>query len=193
MNILDILHITTGRDAAGGNASLDLQNSLDAGPDGAARTGLDLLPTSGVLPTAQALCEEVLYWTRDKVTHYKRVNRSALADGSYRVGMEVGEGQSRARATLWAYESGGGSDVTPGNEEVLGVGAEKAGDSFPIEIRNGHLVFIVPARGGLGGEFYLARGGGSDLTANVPTGGRFVFLVNNAPVFVIDASGGHTP
>ena len=170
----------TDAGAGSGSSSFDIQSIRNAG-----RTGLDLIPTSGTLPTTLAYAELVLYRTVTKTTNYERLNFSAMAnpaDGGYRIGQEFA-GTGARRDIFFAQEAG----VTAGTEVYLAV-TSRDGDSQRIEIRHGHLEFTVASMGGLGTSYYIGRGGGSTFGYNVPAGASHQWFSNN--VRGMDLTGG---
>lgn len=173
-----------------GNVSLSFRvaGHGDAAPGMDGRIGMDLAPTDGILPSVHALTEYTFYATVDQSINFSRMNLSAMADGTYRFGQEVGGNQVH-RPILWSMD--GYPYRAAGTQVYLMVDPVRAGQSQPIAIQNGHLRFDIQERGGNYWDHYIGRGGGNTLTYNVPPDGAHVFLVGNRAVGWIDAAGYH--
>lgn len=149
------------------------------------RTAIDLGPTRGTPPAADALAEIVWYRTLDQAVNYERFNFSAMASGGagYRFGQEFG-GTGVRQDIAFAQENG----VTAGTEIYLRIGARDS-DSQRIQIEHGHLRFEVAARGGAAAAYWIGRGGGNTMNYNVPTSAAHQFLVNNVAAIQVLSSG----
>lgn len=181
------LRLSAGHDTApGGNVSLDLTNLLPLGPDGAGRAGIDIAPTG--IPSIQAASEIVLYSTPKSGTDFRRMNFSAMADGTVRFGQESAGAYGHKRV-VFANETREGQ-VAAGTEDVFGYDAtQRSGSSTPINIMNGHIRFDIPSRGGDLSDYWLARGG-AGVEFNTPPGGWVQLLNNGLPVVNVGGNEG---
>ncbi len=149
------------------------------------RTAIDIGPTRGTLPVNDALAELVLYRTVDQTVNYARYNISQIAGGHIRFGQEFG-GTESVKNVQFATENG----VTAGREVFLYFDNQnRVGDSVPIVIEFAHLKFGQAGMGANAGDYYIARGGGTTLTYNLPTGGAHNLLVNNVNIASFSATG----
>jgi hypothetical protein len=158
------------------------------------RTGFDLGPTRGTLPVSGGLTDFVQYRTVDQVTNFQRFNIDQDTDGTLHFGEEI-NGNLNYFDVVWNQESSGNSAnrVTAGTEVIFKL-AESArvgglGGSTPIAINYGHLRFDVASMGGNANTYYMARGGGSTLASNVPSGAVLQFSVNNVIALEVAAGG----
>ena len=150
------------------------------------RSGLDVGPTRGTLPTIDALAEFVIYRTVDQQTNFARLNLfSALtpaSTGPYRFGQEFG-GTEVHHDIEFAEESG----VTTGTEVYLAIEG-RDGNSQRVALKNGHLRFDIAERGGAANSYSIGRGGGNTLAINVPSGAVLQLMVNNEIIASLSTS-----
>lgn len=181
------VRFSAGRDTApGGNASLDLINLLPPGPDGAGRMGIDLQCSPGV--TIQGCTEIVLYSTPKSDTDFRRMNLTAMADGSVRFGQES-KGIYFHKPFCFANETRAGQ-VAAGTEDIFCYDAtQRVDSSTPITIKNAHFRFDIPSRGGDINAYGLWRGGGG-VEFNAPWGGAVQMLSRGLPVMNVGGNAG---